>query len=386
MRSTRTDEPPNNWVSVFGGPAWTRVDGDGQWYLHLFAPEQPDLNWEHPEVRSDFEQTMRFWLDRGVDGFRIDVAHGIAKPTDLPDMDLRAAGTVGSLEYLDPRFDNDEVHEVHAMIRAVLDEYPGTMAVGEIWTFDDERFARYLEPGRLHIGFNFRLALTHFDADLMRAAIERSLAVPAKVGAPPTWTLSNHDIWRQVSRYGDGEQGVRRARAMALVELALPGLVYLYNGEELGLPNVSLPAEVLTDPRARDGDVAGARDGARVPLPWEGATPPLGFSSNLRTWLPIPDEWAGLTMEAQLEDPASMLSLYREAIELRREHPALSGAEVHWYGAPAGCFAFRRDPGGLVCVLNTSPAPVDLPAGELLLSSDELVGGLLPPDAAAWLV
>lgn len=184
------------------------MDGDGQWYLHLFAPEQPDLNWEHPEVRSDFEQTMRFWLDRGVDGFRIDVAHGIAKPTDLPDMDLRAAGTVGSLEYLDPRFDNDEVHEVHAMIRAVLDEYPGTMAVGEIWTFDDERFARYLEPGRLHIGFNFRLALTHFDADLMRAAIERSLAVPAKVGAPPTWTLSNHDIRRGAHR----PEGARRRR------------------------------------------------------------------------------------------------------------------------------------------------------------------------------
>lgn len=376
-------EPPNNWVSVFGGPAWTRLP-DGQWYLHLFASEQPDLNWEHPEVRADFEQTMRFWLDRGVDGFRIDVAHGIAKPTELPDMDPRAAGQVGS-EYYDPRFDNDEVQEVHAMIRSVLDEYPGTMAVGEIWTFDDERFARYLEPGRLHIGFNFRLALAPFDADAMHAEIERSLAVPARVGAPATWTLSNHDIWRQVSRYGGGANGVRRARAMALVELALPGLVYLYNGEELGLPNVALPPAVLTDPKARRGDVAGARDGARVPMPWEGTSPPFEFSTGGQSWLPVPPEWGALSVAAQLEDPGSTLSLYRAAIELRRLHPAVSGEEISWYGAPEECFAFRRDPGGLVCVLNTSPYPVDLPEGELLLASAPLADGLLPPDTAAWL-
>ncbi|RZQ59618.1 glycoside hydrolase family 13 protein [Amycolatopsis suaedae] len=381
--------PPNNWVSAFGGPAWTRVP-DGQWYLHLFAPEQPDLNWTNPEVHADLERTMRFWLDRGVDGFRIDVAHGMAKPPGLPDMDLRAAeaGSLISGEQIpDPRFDNDGVHDIHQMIRKVLDDYPDTMAVGEIWVTDEQRLARYLRPDELHLAFNFRLVLTHFDADAMRTAIERSLAVAQAAGVPATWTLGNHDVWRQVSRYGGGEQGVRRARAMALVELALPGVVYLYNGEELGLDNVELPEEALTDPRARTAGAHSGRDGCRVPLPWEGQEPPFGFTEGERTWLPMPPEWAELTVEAQLEDTDSTLSLYRRALELRAKHPAFAGDEVEWYGAPAGCFALRRHAGGLICALNTSAAPVDLPPGEVLLSSVPLLEGrLLPPDSAAWLV
>ncbi|MBB4689468.1 glycoside hydrolase family 13 protein [Amycolatopsis jiangsuensis] len=381
-------EPPNNWVSVFGGPAWTRVP-DGQWYLHLFAPQQPDLNWADAEVRYDLERTLRFWLDRGVDGFRVDVAHGMAKPAGLPDMDRRLAGSDGEQhgEPYDPRFDDDGVHDVHRMIRKVLDEYPDTMAVGEIWVRDEERLARYLRPDELHLAFNFRLVLTHFDADALRTAIERSLAVPRAAGAPATWTLSNHDVWRTVSRYGGGATGVRRARAMALVELALPGAVYLYNGEELGLPNADLPVEALTDPRARTQGPEYGRDAERVPMPWEGALPPFGFSRNPRTWLPMPPDWAELTVERQLEDPDSTLSLYRRAVELRRTHPAFrAGDELEWYGAPAGCFAFRRGRGGLICAVNTSASSIALPPGEILLSSSPLEQRRLPPDSAAWLV
>ncbi|MEW2506712.1 glycoside hydrolase family 13 protein [Amycolatopsis sp. NPDC047767] len=379
-------EPPNNWVSVFGGPAWTRVP-DGQWYLHLFAPQQPDLNYANADVRYDLERTLRFWLDRGVDGFRIDVAHGMAKPPGLPDMDPRAAGFGGG-EHFDPRFDDDGVHEVHQMIRKVLDEYPDTMAVGEIWVHDEERLARYLRPDELHLAFNFRLVLTHFDADAMRTSIERSPAVPRAAGAPATWTLSNHDVWRTVSRYGGGAAGLRRARAMALVELALPGAVYLYNGEELGLPNVEIPPEAMADPRARSQGPQFSRDPERVPMPWEGSLPPFGFSRNPRTWLPMPAEWAGLTAERQLEDASSTLSLYRRAVELRKTHAAFRvGDELEWYGAPAGCFAFRRGgKGGLICALNTSASSIALPPGELLLSSSPLVDGRLPPDSAAWLV
>lgn len=384
------ERPPNNWVSAFGGPAWTRVE-DGQWYLHLFAPEQPDLNWHNPEVRQDVERTMRFWLDRGVDGFRIDVAHGMAKPDGLPDMDPRAAQTIGPHDYADPRFDNEGLADIHAFFRSVLDDYPGTVATGELWTFDDDLLTSYLEPGRLHLGFNFRLALTHFDADTLRAAIDRSLAAPQRVGAPPTWALGNHDVWRQVSRYGGGDAGLRRARAMLLVELALPGAVYLYNGEELGLDNVELPPGVGNDPRAQ-ADGGHDRNVARAPIPWEGTAPPFGFSSSEQTWLPMPATWTDRTVEAQLEDPDSTLSLYRAAIELRHNHEAFSGDGVEWYGAPAGCFAFRRaelsgedDESGLVCVLNTSGSLVDLPPGDVLLTSAPLVDGKLPSDTAAWL-
>ncbi len=239
--------PPNNWTSIFGGPAWSQLP-DGDWYLHLFAPEQPDLNWANPEVAADLERTLRFWLDRGVDGFRIDVAHGMAKPESLPDMDpsLIDRSEILHENAIDPRFDNDGVHEVHRMIRKVLDGYPNTMAVGEIWVKDDERFARYLRPDELHLGFNFRLVNADFDADAVRLAIEASLHAAAD--STPTWTLSNHDVVRHVTRYGDGELGLRRARAMTLVEFALPGALYVYNGEELGLPTVELPEWALQDP------------------------------------------------------------------------------------------------------------------------------------------
>ncbi|GAB3435701.1 glycoside hydrolase family 13 protein [Actinophytocola sediminis] len=386
FRDGAGDQPPNNWLSVFGGPAWTRVT-DGQWYLHLFDPAQPDLNWDNGEVREDLEHTLRFWLDRGVDGFRIDVAHGMAKPAGLPDMDLRAAGVLGPSPYFDPRFDDDGVHDIHRMIRKVLDGYPNAMAVGEVWVTDNERLARYLRPDELHLGFNFRLVLTEFDAAQVRTTIEESLSAAATAGAPPTWTLSNHDVWREVSRYGGGEVGTARARAMALVELALPGVVYVYNGAELGLPNVDLPDWALQDPKwVRSGHTDRGRDLCRVPLPWEGDTAPFGFSTEAQTWLPMPAEWASLTVERQLEDADSTLSLYRQALELRNTHAGFAGETLEWYGAPEGCFAYRRKGGGLICALNTSAAVVPLPPGEVLLSSGPLADGSLPPDTAAWLV
>ena len=386
--------PPNNWTSTFGGPAWTRLRpslGDGgQWYLHLFAPEQPDLNWDNPEVAADFEHTLRFWLDRGVDGFRIDVAHGMAKPAGLPDMPHPIATGAGLLDadVRDPRFDADGVHDIHRMIRKVLDEYPARVTVGEIWVSDDAAFARYVRPDELHLGFNFRLLEAAFDAEQVRKAIEHSLLAVQGSPAPATWTISNHDAVRPVTRYGGGEVGLARARAMTLVQLALPGPVYLYNGDELGLPNVELPDWTLQDPVwRRSGFTNRGRDGCRVPLPWEGAAPPYGFSATPGTWLPMPGDWAGYAVEAQLEDPNSMLSLCRRALELRKGNKAFSGSELEWYGAPPGCFAFRRKGGGLICGLNASATTVAMPPGEVLLASGPLPQSreALPPNTAVWL-
>ncbi|MGC4932516.1 alpha-amylase family glycosyl hydrolase [Gordonia sp. DT30] len=400
-RGEHGDEPPNNWHSVFGGPAWTRVaDADGspgQWYLHIFAAEQPDLNWENPEVFADLERTLRFWLDRGADGFRIDVAHGMAKPENLPDMDLESVGLLANSDD-DPRFNNYAVHDIHRKIRTVLDEYPGAANVGEIWVEDNERFAEYLRPDELHLGFNFRLAKASFDTEAIREAIENSLDAVLRVSGTPTWTLSNHDVEREVTRYGrtdpqdldspvDLKVGIARARAMALVELALPGTVFIYNGAELALPNVDLPDDARQDPTwERSGHTERGRDGCRVPIPWEGTEPPYGFSSSADTWLPMPADWDRFTVEREIEDISSTLSLYRQAIELRATRTEFTGDAVEWYGAPEGCLAFRRSPGGVICALNATDTPVPLPPGEMLLVSAPLVDGHLAPNAAAWLI
>ena len=383
-------EPPNNWRSVFGGAAWTRVP-DGQWYLHLFTAEQPDLDWTNPEVAADLERTMRFWLDRGADGFRIDVAHGMAKAEGLPDMDNpdRTDTVPDPHDGRDPRFDADGVHDVHRMIRRVLDSYPDRMAVGEVWVASDEALARYVRPDELNLAFNFRLLQAGWDGSALRAAIDDSLTAMRTVGAPTTWVLSNHDVVRHATRYARGADeatGRRRARAAGLVQLALPGVAYLYYGDELALPNVELPDEVLQDPVwERSGHAERGRDGERVPMPWSGEKPPYDFSTAARTWLPMPDTWAELTVEAQLEDPASALSLYRQALELRRDHPAFGTEGLEWFSAPEGCLAFRR-PAGLLCALNASTEPVPMPPGDLLLASGPLdADGTLPPDTAVWL-
>jgi len=381
--------PPNNWESVFGGPAWTRVvepDGNpGQWYLHLFDAEQPDLNWDNPEVFDDFEKTLRFWLEHGVDGFRIDVAHGMAKPAGLPD--AKENSTVLRHTDDDPRFNNPNVHAIHRDIRTVIDDYPGAMTVGEVWVTDNRRWAEYLRPDELHLGFNFRLTRTEFEATEVGDAIQNSLAAAALVDATPTWTLSNHDVGREVTRYGGGEIGLRRARAMAMVMLALPGAVFVYNGEELGLPDVDLPDEVLQDPTwERSGHTERGRDGCRVPIPWSGEAPPFGFSGSTDTWLPMPADWAALTVEKQRADAGSTLSFFRRAIELRRTRDEFEGAEIDWLTAPRDALMFRRRAGGLLCVLNTGSRPIPLPRGEVILASAPPVSDALPPDAAAWLV
>jgi alpha-glucosidase len=381
--------PPNNWTSVFGGPAWTRVvepgGNPGQWYLHLFDAEQPDLNWEHPDVFDDFEKTLRFWLERGVDGFRIDVAHGMAKPPGLPD----AKDDIKVLHHSDddPRFNHPSVHEIHRDIRTIVDDYPGAVTIGEVWVMDNVRWAEYLRPDELHLGFNFRLTKIDFDAAEIRAAIRNSLAATAIENAIPTWTLSNHDVGREVTRYGGGEIGLRRARALAMVMLALPGAVFIYNGEELGLPDVELPDEVLQDPTwERSGHTERGRDKCRVPMPWSGDTPPFGFSTNTDIWLPMPADWAALTVEKQNADPASTLSFFRKALELRRERPEFDSGDIEWLTAPRDTLIFRRGGEGVVCALNAGRRPVALPPGELILASAPLQGGKLPADSAAWVV
>ncbi|MFI6161996.1 glycoside hydrolase family 13 protein [Micromonospora haikouensis] len=392
--------PPNDWESIFGGPAWTRVP-DGQWYLHLFDPAQPDLNWRHPEVRAEFEGVLRFWLDRGVDGFRIDVAHGMIKAEGLPDVGFNSmTGGRRQSELLGkgrlPYFDQDEVHEIYRAWRPILDSYPGgRMAVAEAWAETPQRLARYIGPDELHQAFSFDFLDATWSADSFRKVIDTALAEATIVGAPTTWVLSNHDKQRHVTRYGDGEVGLRRARAASLLMLALPGCAYLYQGEELGLPEVlDLPDELRQDPSfLRTGE---SRDGCRVPIPWSGELAPYGFgpAGSELSWLPAPATWAALSVAAQAGTPGSTLELYRAALRARRAHPALArdADGVTWLETTGpGVLAFRRTGGGaeLTCVVNLSDAPVQIDGyGQPVVASAELTGQgtghVLPVDAAAW--
>jgi alpha-glucosidase len=396
-------EPPNDWVSNFGGRAWTRVteaDGrPGQWYLHLFDPKQPDLDWTNPEVVREFESILRFWLDRGVDGFRIDVAHGLAKDPEMPDLEGNW-DTGGPAVLGHPHWDRDEVHEVYRGWRRVSDSYPGDdrIFVGEVWVQTPEQLARYLRADELHTAFNFTYLIAPWDAKALHAAIDDSIDALSAVGAPATWVLSNHDVPRHVTRYGGGAVGTRRARAATLLTLALPGGAYVYQGEELGLRQVTeLPPEVRQDPafarqdpgvvRTDGGD--GLRDGCRVPIPWSGDAPPFGFGpGDGQPWLPQPADWASLTVEKQAADPSSMLALYRSALELRRDRPELGDGTMAWIDTEGEVLAFRRDP-GFVCVVNVgdepAPAPDAVRDGALLLASDPLeADGRLPGATAAW--
>ncbi|NEA20969.1 glycoside hydrolase family 13 protein [Actinomadura bangladeshensis] len=385
FRRGRNGGPPNDWRSIFGGPAWSPLP-DGDWYLHLFAPEQPDFNWNSADVVAEFHDVLRFWFERGVDGIRIDSAALLVK-----DPDAEPDG-------LDPYTDRDGVHEIYRGWRKVTDAYPGRMLVGEVWLPDQERFARYLRPDEMHTAFNFDFLNCALEPDALRRVIDTTLATHVPLGAPPTWVLSNHDVVRPVTRYGradtsfdlqdrrhgaptDRALGVRRARAAALLAMALPGAVYIYQGEELGLPEVEdLPDDLRQDPIwTRSGHTDPGRDGCRVPLPWSGDEPPFGFGGD--PWLPQPPDWKDLTAEAQDADPGSMLNLYRDALALRREH--LGDGSLTWLPSDDGVLAFTRD-SGLTCVVNLGAGPVPL-TGEVLLASGPLPDGLLPPDTAAWL-
>ncbi|MFC6062233.1 glycoside hydrolase family 13 protein [Streptomyces ochraceiscleroticus] len=382
-RGSHGELPPNDWESVFGGPAWTRTER-GDWYLHLFAPEQPDLDWERPEVRAEFDAILRFWLDRGVDGFRIDVAHGMVKAPGLPDVGRRQQARLIGTDVL-PFFDQDGVHEIHRHWRRLLDSYGGErIGVAEAWAPDAHRLAHYVRPDELHQAFNFHFLQADWDAAALRRVIDESLAATSLVGAPTTWVLSNHDVVRHTTRLGS----LARARAATLLMLALPGSAYLYQGEELGLPEVTeLPDAVRQDPAFFRGDGQdGFRDGCRVPLPWSGTEAPYGFGPG-GSWLPQPAGWAELTVEAQTGTPGSTLELYRAALAWRRALPGLGDGRMSWLDAPEGVLALRRH--GFVCVLNTRTRPVEVSgAGRPLLASAPLRTEegrvLLPGESCAW--
>nr|WP_232531936.1 alpha-amylase family glycosyl hydrolase [Microbacterium halophytorum] len=401
--------PPTDWTSIFGGPAWTRVP-DGQWYLHNFAPEQPDFDWSNEEVRADFRETLRFWSDRGVDGFRIDVAHGLAKDLgrELPSQaELDALPKDGS----HPMWDRDDVHEIYAEWREVFDGYdPPRTAVAEAWVEADRR-ARYASSEGLGQAFNFDLLEADFDADQFREIVSFNLALAAESGSSTTWVFSNHDVVRHATRYGlppragrteakqgkqwllsggtepqlDAGLGLRRARAATLFELALPGSAYIYQGEELGLHEVAdVPDQARQDPTFfRSPGVDVGRDGCRVPLPWASGGPSFGFGAN-GAHLPQPAWFGEYSAEAQEGDPGSTLTLYRNALALRRE--LQSGEELEWLDDACNgeVLAFTRT-NGWVNVTNFGSTPVDLPAGEVLLTSAPLDGGRLPGAATAWL-
>ncbi|MCM2579025.1 glycoside hydrolase family 13 protein [Streptomyces meridianus] len=414
------DEPPNDWRSVFGGPAWTRTtnaDGTpGEWYLHLFASEQPDLNWDNQVVRDEFESILKFWFDLGVDGVRIDVANSLLKEPGLPDVGtsdielLTSDPDAGGPEH--PHWDRNGVHEIFRGWRAVADSYDDPRVfVAEAWVGTPQRLARYVRPDELHTAFNFDYLQAPWRPAQLRSAIDTSIAALGAVGAPPTWVLSNHDVARHVTRYAveqtekqirslahvadadiDLELGTRRARAAALLMLALPGGAYVYQGEELGLWEVTdLPEELLQDPTwKRSEHTDRGRDGCRVPLPWSGDEPPFGYSpedAHAEPWLPQPAAWKHLTPEAQAGDPGSMLELYRSALRIRRAQSALGDGELTWESEPdAAVQSFTRGAPDFRCVVNFGSEPAELPAHrEVLLSSVPLEDGRLPGDAAVWL-
>jgi len=402
-------QPPNDWQSVFGGPAWTRVP-DGDWYLHLFAPGQPDFNWENPEVQAEFEDVLAFWFDKGVDGFRIDVAHGLVKADGLPDGGPGNDDAPGLVQHNEshPAWDQDGVHDVYRGWRKVANRYaPERIFIAEAWVPNNERLARYLRFDELHTAFQFDFLRAPWRASILRTVVDDAVKEAASVGAPPTWVLSNHDVTRTVTRYArsqpdhlietdwersrwseepaDYALGLRRARAAALLQLALPGTAYVYQGEELGLEEVEdLPDDVREDPIwEQSGHTDVGRDGCRVPLPWSGDAPPYGFSTGATTWLPQPSDWGSRTAAAQDLDPDSTLNLYRRALSVRTSTWVDAG-ELEWIETAPEVAAFRR--GDAQCWVNTGTAPVDLPAGaEVVLASVRGISTTLPSDATAWL-
>lgn len=402
--------PPNNWQSVFGGPAWTRVteaDGEpGQWYLHLFDSSQPDFDWANEEVREEFRRILRFWLDRGVDGFRVDVAHGLVKHDELPDyMPPEDSDSMGGREPV-PYWGQEGVHEIYRDWHRLLAEYDGDRALcAEAWMPTAEETALWVRPDEMHQAFNFPYLTAPWDAAELRDVIDQSFAAFGGVGAPTTWVLSNHDVVRHATRLAlgadvpqghgvgprtpgkpDPEAALRRGRAATTVMLALPGSAYLYQGEELGLPEaMEIPDEARQDPTwfRTNGERYG-RDGCRVPIPWEAQAPAYGFSETGSSWLPQPPEWARLARDVQSPDPASTLNLYRELLRLRREQGLASG-QFDWVeDAPEDTIWFRT--AGVTVIANLGDAPVPVPDGLRVLVSSEPVEGEIPTDTAAWLV
>ncbi len=407
------DTPPNNWQAVFGGSAWHRItesDGKaGQWYLHLFAVEQPDFNWQNQEVKDYFEKVLKFWLDLGVDGFRIDVAHGMIKADGLPDVPSDPKLLEGKPM---PFWDQDGVHEIYKEWRKILDSYPNDrMAVAEAWVHPATRIARYLRPGELMNSFNFEFLGSKWDVAEIKNNINKSIEAIGAVGAPSSWVFNNHDVVRSVDRFDLGlglsggttlerhgdvnkfnlERGRKRARAGALLMLALPGGAYIYQGEELTLPEArEIPEDRLSDPRWKMSNYTDrGRDGCRVPLPWRSNNAgAFGFSDNAKltpkdSWLPQSSNWGDFSVEAQDSDPNSSLNLYRKALEIRKSLSGLGDGPMSWVDAPDHVVAFSR-PGDFYCYLNLG-ADFKLPqAAKVLVSSSPIENDILPTDTAVW--
>jgi alpha-glucosidase len=400
--------PPNDWESLFGGSAWAPA-GDGQWYLHLFAAEQPDLNWENEEVRADFGDTLRFWADRGVDGFRIDVAHGLRK--DISELHL-PWGEIADLMREDgshPLWDRDDVHQIYADWRRIFNSYdPPRYAVAEADVHPARR-ARYAAADSLGNAFNFAMQDADWQPEDYRRVINSGLADMINNDSTTSWLLGCHDIPRVATRYGlpleqdrpayqvaktwlltdgttprlDRALGERRARAAIMILLALPGSTYIYQGDELGLHEVAdLPREVLEDPMAGRSTTEKGRDGCRVPLPWSPDGPSYGFGSRSPR-LPQPEWFGAYAVSVQEADPGSTLNLYRRALTLRSH--LFAGNDLRWVESePSLLLHFERG-GGVQCATNFGAEPVALPAGEVLLSSAPLGDGRLPGDTTVWI-
>lgn len=380
--------PPNNWESVFGGPAWTRDERSGQWYLHLFAPEQPDLNWWNPEVPKEFEKIIRFWLDRGADGYRIDVASALFKRKDLADQPMVKDPITGKTKP-DSAFkiiDQPEVHEVYRAWRRILNGYePYRILVGEI--FDPRRQARYILPDQLDMAF--ALVRARWSAPLWKRSIEGDRrAAPGPVAAP-SWTQSNHDLVRHVTRLGGGFIGRARARAALLLLLGMPGQVFLYQGEELGLEEVNVPPDRRQDPfYIHSGGKEPGRDGCRVPLPWRKGQPNAGFS-KAEPWLPMPVGWDRFAVDAESGSAGSMLVFYKRALELRRVLAGMLPNQLRWCRAPEGVLVYEH--GRLTVAVNFLPRCMEVKVrGRLLIATHPLArpreGRLsLPANSGAWL-
>ncbi|MEZ5376852.1 MAG: glycoside hydrolase family 13 protein [Acidimicrobiales bacterium] len=399
--------PPSNWESIFGGPAWERA-ADGEWYLHSFAPTQADLNWDNPEVVASFDEILRFWLDVGVDGFRVDVAHGLFKDDPTVDLELELEPGVALHRLTEaadhPMWDRDRIHDIVRRWRRIVDEYGDRLMVAEA-VVHPARVARYLQPGGYHQSFNFDLLETDWDARQFHTSIERSMRALEETPALPTWVVSNHDVVRPATRYGlpvgidwyrwsaqgphdalDVERGARRARAIALVTLALPGSAYIYQGEELGLPEVwDLPVEVLRDPTwEQSGHTLKGRDGCRVPIPWDADRHAMGFSTA-EPWLPQPPEFLGRSVAEQLDDERSSLSLYRSAIGLRSTW-LRDGDDLTVTTLGSGDVLALGRAGGFTCLVNMGDEPFALPEGSVILASNPDQGRVLEPDCAVWMV
>ena len=394
--------PPNNWISLFGGPSWTQV-GDGQYYLHLFDSSQPDLNWDNPEVASDYEVTLRFWLDLGVDGFRIDVAHGLVKEdllVDHPDpqglsdalrldMPMDHEKRYALLPTV-PYFDRKGVHEIYRQWRKLFDSYKDreVMAVAEAWVHPPINSTRYVRSDELHQIFNFDLLDAPFQAGYLYQVIDRSIQLMDSVGSMASWALSNHDSPRVASRIGEVQ-----ARALALFVLALPGSSYVFAGQELGLPDGVIPDSSRQDPiYFRTNGTQKGRDGARVPLPWSGESAPFGFTTGA-PWLPLTDAWKELTVEKQNVDPKSTLNLFRTALKLRADHLVNQGA-IAWLESPEhgsksdSLLAVRRGNVSVYMNLSDSPVEVEL-SGKLLITSAGTVDArdgklIIPAVSTIW--